>query len=57
GHVAVCLLSIALARWLPMRNVFEFSLPGFVYVLTALTAWISGSRSRIAFARLSPSDL
>jgi uncharacterized membrane protein len=52
-QVGICLLSIALARWLPMWNVLEFSAPGMIYMLNAATGWISGRHYRREFARLS----
>lgn len=55
GHVLICLVSIAMARALPMRSVFEFSAPGFVYALNTLIGMLVGRRYRARFARLPAS--
>lgn len=36
-QIVLCLLSIALATWLPMSNPWLFSLPGMIYALGAVT--------------------
>jgi uncharacterized membrane protein len=55
GQLATCLVSIALARWLPMHSVLAFSAPGFAYMLTGVFGAISGRLYRREFARLVPS--
>lgn len=56
GNVAISLFSIALARWLAMNNVLEFSAPGVVYMLNALTGPLCRRYYRRQFARLSSPD-
>ncbi|MFT3790736.1 MAG: TMEM175 family protein [Rudaea sp.] len=55
GHVAISLLSIALARWLPFNDVLEYSIPGIVYALNVVTGAICGRHYRRQFARLRAS--
>lgn len=54
GQLATCLVSIALARWLPMDSVLAFSAPGFAYMLTGVFSALSGRRYRHELARLLP---
>ncbi|HEX7915786.1 hypothetical protein, partial [Rudaea sp.] len=55
GQLATCLISIALACWLPMHSVLAFSAPGFAYMLTGVCGALSGRRYRRQLARLQPS--
>ncbi|MBS0438063.1 MAG: DUF1211 domain-containing protein [Proteobacteria bacterium] len=55
GHVSISLVSIVLARGLPMQSVFEFSAPGFAYALNVLLGMLIRRCYGARFARLPAS--
>lgn len=53
GQLATCIVSVALAHALPMRDLWSCSAPGFAYALIGLGGAVAGRRCRRELARLS----
>lgn len=51
-QLALCVVSIALACWLPMENLLAVTLPGFVYAASAVTRTLIARHFRRRLAQL-----